>query len=435
MTRPQRTLTDPAVFEGVGLHTGKTCRVTAKPLPPDSGIKFFRSDVGAEVAVDPCNVSDTSRGTTLSGEKGAKIHTIEHFMAAVAGLGLTNLLVEVSGEEMPILDGSSRPFVVGFKSVGVVDQGKSVVPFRPKTSIVIEENGTLMRVEPADRLILDVVSSFPVPGLENQTMHFEWKDGAFEKELEGARTFCMETEVEMLRQQGLIKGASLECGLVYGPEGIVNGPARYENEVARHKTLDLLGDLALLNRPIEAHVTVVKGGHKYHVKLAKAIQEQMKKQTYGGDMLDINEIQKILPHRHPFLLVDRILELEPQKRAVGLKNVSINEAFFQGHFPGAPLMPGVLILEAMAQVGGVAFLHGAPPGSLVLFAAADNVRWRKPVVPGDQLRMDVELTLVRTRLIKAHGVATVDGVVVAEADITCMRGEIPTPAASEKQGA
>ena len=152
-------------------------------------------------------------------------------------------------------------------------------------------------------------------------------------------------------------------------------------------------------------------------------------------MLDVNEIQKILPHRHPFLLVDRILELEPQKRAVGLKNVSINEAFFQGHFPGAPLMTGVLILEAMAQVGGVAFLHGATPGSLVLFAAADNVRWRKPVVPGDQLRLDVELTMVRSRLIKAHGVATVDGVVVAEADITCMRGEIPTPDDAGKQGA
>ena len=372
----------------------------------------------------------------MAGEKGAKIHTIEHFMAAAAGLGLTNLLVEVSGEEMPILDGSSRPFVIGFKSVGVVDQDKPVVPFRPKAPIVIEEaNGAQMRVEPADRLILDVVSSFPVPGLEHQTMHFEWSDGAFEKELEGARTFCMEAEVEMLRRQGLIKGASLECGLVYGPEGIVNGPARYENEVARHKTLDLLGDLALLNRPLEAHVTVVKGGHKYHVKLAKAIQEQMKKQSSGGVMLDINEIQKILPHRHPFLLVDRILELEPQKRAVGLKNVSINEAFFQGHFPGAPLMPGVLILEAMAQVGGVAFLHGAPPGSLVLFAAADNVRWRKPVVPGDQLRLDVELTMVRSRLIKAHGVATVDGVVVAEADITCMRGEIPTPDDAGKQGA
>jgi UDP-3-O-[3-hydroxymyristoyl] N-acetylglucosamine deacetylase/3-hydroxyacyl-[acyl-carrier-protein] dehydratase len=378
-------------------------------------------------------VTGTARGTSLTGEKGAELHTVEHFLAAVSGLGLTNLRVDVTGEEMPILDGSSRDFVAGFRSAGVVDQDKEAIPFRPKETIVLEENGTKMRVEPSDRLVLDVVSSFDSPGLERQTMRFEWADGAFEKELEGARTFCMESDLETLRQQGLIKGATLQCGLVYGKTGAMNGPLRYENEVARHKTLDLLGDLALLNRPLEAHVTVERGGHKYHVMLAKALQEQMQSKPLGGLMLDTLEVQKILPHRPPFLLVDRILEVEPQKRAVGIKNVTINEDFFRGHFPGQPLMPGVLILEAMAQVGGVAFLHGAQPGSIVLFAAADNVRWRRPVVPGDTLRMEVELTQVRSRLIKAHGVAMVEGQVVAEADITCMRAEMPAPAA--KQGA
>ncbi len=436
MTRPQRTLAAPAVFEGVGLHTGQHCRVTASPAPVDTGIRFVRSDVNAEVRLDPRNVSGTARGTTLMGEKDAKLHTIEHFLAAAAGLGLTNLRVEVTGEEMPILDGSARPFVEGFRKAGILDQAKPIRPFRVKTPIVIEEGATRMRVEPCDRLMLEVVVSFPKGGVERQAQTFEWSEGAFERELEGARTFCLDTEVEMLRQQGLIKGATLDCGLVYGPQGVQNGPLRYENEIARHKTLDLLGDLALLDRPLEARVIVEKGGHKYHVMLAKAIQEQMMaEQLTGGVMLDVNEIQRILPHRQPFLLVDRILELEPQKKAVGIKNVTINEDFFRGHFPGAPIMPGVLILEAMAQVGGVAFLHGAPKGSLVLFGAADNVRWRKPVVPGDQLRLEVELTQVRSRLIKARGVAMVDGAVVAEADITCMRGEIPTPDEAGKQGA
>jgi UDP-3-O-[3-hydroxymyristoyl] N-acetylglucosamine deacetylase/3-hydroxyacyl-[acyl-carrier-protein] dehydratase len=368
-------------------------------------------------------VSGTARGTSLTGEKGVALHTVEHFLAAVSGLGITNLRVDVTGEEIPILDGSSRIFVQGFRSVGVVDQAKAVEPIRVTETIVLEDGATRMRVEPCDRLVLEVVVSFPKGGVERQTQIFEWTEGAFEKELEGARTFCLEEEVEMLRQQGLIKGASLDCGLVYNQWGVLNGPLRYENEIARHKTLDLLGDLALLNRPLVAKVTVERGGHKYHVMLAKAIQEQAKKQNSGGVMLDVLEVQKILPHRPPFLLVDRILEVEPQKRAVGIKNVTINEDFFRGHFPGAPIMPGVLILEAMAQVGGVAFLYGAAPGSLVLFGAADNVRWRKPVVPGDQLRLEVELTKVRGRLIMASGKALVDGQVVAEADITCMRAD------------
>lgn len=434
MRHPQRTLSAPAVFEGPGLHTGQVCRVVVSPLPPDSGIRLFRSDLGVEIPLSPSNVCSTARGTSLSDGKDAQLHTVEHFLAAAAGLGLTNLKVEVSGAEMPILDGSSLPFVEGFRKAGVVDQGKTVEPLRVREPIVIEDGMTRMRVEPCDHLRLEVVVSFPKGGVERQTQAFDWAEGAFERDLEGARTFCLEEEVEMLRQAGLIKGATLDCGVVYGPKGPVNPPLRYENEIARHKTLDLLGDLALLNRPLEAKVTVEKGGHRTHVLLAKAIEEQTKKTSTGGVMLDVLEIQKILPHRPPFLLVDRILEVEPQKRAVGIKNVTMNEEFFRGHFPAQPIMPGVLILEAMAQVGGVAFLYGATPGSLVLFGAADNVRWRRPVVPGDTLRLEAELTQVRGRLIKAHCQGLVDGQVVAEADITCMRADAPAADAG-KQGA
>ena len=423
MNRRQRTLAREAVFEGVGLHTGSLCRVTVKPAAEGTGIRFFRSDQGVEVPTAPEAVSGTARGTTLSGPNGACLHTVEHFLAAVAGLGLDNLVVQADAEEMPILDGSALPFVKGLKAAGVVEQSRDVEPLCLSRIVVIEEKGIHLKAEPCDRLVLDVTTSFPRPGLERQRVVFEWAEGAFERELAPARTFCMEEEIAPLKDAGLIQGATLDCGIVMGQNGPTHGPLKWPDELSRHKALDLLGDLTLLNRPLKARVTVEKAGHRTHVMLARAIREAAVKTQPGATMLDINGIMKILPHRYPFLMVDRILEVEAQKRAVGLKNVTMNEAYFQGHFPGAPLMPGVLQLEAMAQVGGVAFLYGQPPGSLVLFAAAENARWRKPVVPGDQMRVEVELVQVRQRLIMAHGRVLVDGAVVSEADITCMRSD------------
>ena len=433
MNRPQRTLAHETVFEGVGLHTGQHCRLALTPLPAGSGLKFFRTDLSAEIPVDPTRVTGTARGTTLTGEKGAQIHTVEHLLAALSGLGIDNLRIGLDGAEMPILDGSSRAFVEGLKAVGVVDQSALVDPLVVTEAFEISENGTLMRVEPAEVLILDVMIDFPYPGLEKQRARFEWAEGSFERDLAGARTFCFEHEIEALRSQGLIKGGSLDNALVVGAQGLLNGPLRFENEFARHKTLDLLGDLMLLNRPLRAKVTVVKGGHKYHVRLAQAIQERANKSKgKNGMTLDIEEIQKILPHRFPFLFVDRIVELDPGKRAVGLKNVTMNEPYFQGHFPGHPIMPGVIILEAMAQVGGIALLRGRTDGlNIMYFAAADNVRWRRPVKPGDQLRLEVDIVMSRGKLVKAAGKAFVDGQVAAEADITCV---LVDPNAEEKGG-
>ncbi len=425
----QKTIARPFDFEGVGLHTGKKCRVKVSPLPEDSGLKFFRSDLNAEIPVTPEAVSSTQRGTALTGEKGAVIHTVEHFLATVQGLGVTNLKIEMDAEEMPIMDGSAAPFCQMFKESGIAQQAKSLEPLRITSTIELQFGETLLKAEPAQGLELDVVTSFPYPGLENQKKTFSLLNQSFETELASARTFCFEEEVEQLRRQGLIKGGNLDCAIVMGKKGILNGPFRYEDEIVRHKTLDLLGDLTLLNRPLWAKVTVKKAGHRYHVELAKAIlkqagkgQETAKPALGEKAMLDILEIQKTLPHRYPFLLVDRILELEPNKRVVGIKNVSVNEPFFEGHFPGHPVMPGVLIIEAMAQVGGIALLKATEgsEGKIMYLAGVDNARFRRPALPGDQIRFEVEILSNRGKAAKFTGKAYIDGKVAVEADIMCM---------------
>ncbi|HET9869663.1 MAG TPA: UDP-3-O-acyl-N-acetylglucosamine deacetylase, partial [bacterium] len=244
----QRTLKKAFQFEGKGLHTGALCRVTVSPAPAGSGIRFFRQDLGAEIPLSPFGVTGTARGTTLTGEKDAKIHTIEHFLAAVRGFALDNLRVEMTGEEMPILDGSAVPFCEAIRGAGWVEQEADADPLVVTEVLELSFGDVRLKAEPADRLELDVTISFPFPGLEHQNLKFGLDAGSFERELAPARTFCFEKEVEALRQQGLIKGGGLDCALVMGEKGVLNGPLRFDDEFVRHKTLDLLGDLTLLNR-------------------------------------------------------------------------------------------------------------------------------------------------------------------------------------------
>jgi len=423
----QKTIRKSFGFEGMGLHTGKICKVKVSPLPEGSGIRFFREDLNSEIVVSPESVSSTARGTTLSGENDATIHTIEHFLATVSGFGVNNLKVEMNAEEMPIMDGSAVQFCEMFREVGVIEQFASCLPIKVTEILELQFGDVYLKAEPSDQLVLDVTTSFPYPDLENQKRIFKLESKSFELELAPARTFCFEEEIELLRKQGLIKGGDLGCAMVIGKKGIVNGPFRFEDEVVRHKTMDLLGDLTLLNRPLLAKITVRKAGHRYHVELAKAILKkfgnqdpQIKKSSRGKNMLDIVQIQKMLPHRYPFLLIDRILELEPNKRVVGIKNVTVNEPFFQGHFPGHPIMPGVLVIEAMAQVGGLTFLcNENNSGKILYLAGVDNARFRKPIIPGDQIRFEVDVIFVRSKIGKISGKAIVDGQVAVEAELTC----------------
>ncbi len=424
--RGPRTIARGFHFEGIGLHTGCFCRVRVLPASPGSGISFFRTDLQARIPLSPDSVTSTTRGTTLSGEKGATVHTIEHFLASVAGAGIDNLRVEMDSDEMPILDGSADYFSSEFTKAGWTNQEGNSVPLIVTEPLELKFGEVMVKAEPADGLILDVLISFPYPGLEEQRCTFALEDGSFARELAKARTFCFEEEVEQLRSNGLIKGGNLNCAVVIGEKGILNGPLRFSDEFVRHKTLDLLGDLMLLNRPLRAKVTARKAGHKTHLELVKALVKRFSKEEGRVNSkpnepktLDIVGIQGILPHRYPFLLVDRVLEVEPYKRLVAIKNVTANEAFFQGHFPGHPIMPGVLVIEAMAQAGGICFLCDDHSGKMLYLAGVDKARFRKPVMPGDQIRFEIDVLQIRSKIGKIAGKAIVDGQVACEAELTC----------------
>jgi len=423
--RFQRTLGKPVQFEGKGLHTGKTAHLTIKPAPVDSGISFFRTDLQAHIPVTPMGVTNTARGTTLTGEKSASVHTVEHLLSAIHGFYLDNLIIEIDSEEIPIMDGSAEPFYRGLESSGAVDQSKEVNPIKVTEPFEMSFGDIQVKAEPSENLELNCHVSFLSPGLEDQYFQFLLEEGSFDKQLARARTFCFEQEVEALRRQGLIKGGDLTCAVVIGKEGILNPPLRYSDEIVRHKTLDLLGDLTLLNRPLLAKITVKKAGHRYHVELAKAILEKFGNgiDTPGATkgeskMIDILGIQKALPHRYPFLLIDRVLELD-EKKVVAIKNVTVNEAFFQGHFPGHPIMPGVLVIEAMAQAGGMIFLHGGDGKKILYLAGVDKAKFRRPVLPGDQIRFEVEVLVLKSTVGKIAGKAIIDGKVAVQAELTC----------------
>ncbi len=428
----QRTIQNPVQYSGIGLHTGNRTTMTFKPAEPNSGVRFVRADLDppVEVKVDVELVVDTVRGTTL-GIDEVRVHTVEHVLAALAGLGIDNLIIELDANEPPVGDGSAIPFVDILNKAGVVEQNV------PRRFFTVQEpvwltpgNGIQLVVLPDKDFRITYTVDYNHPVLKAQYDTFTILDGTFEREIAPARTFCFDNEVDFLKSQGLIRGGSLENAVVIGSNGILNDESlRFENEFVRHKILDLIGDLYLLGQPIKGHLVVVKSGHTSNVALVKKLREyaankldnskpSTKTQTMTAP-LNINQIQEILPHRYPFLFVDRILKLEDKKSAVGIKNVTMNEYFFEGHFPGHPVMPGVLIVEAMAQVAGVLMLHKAETrGKLAYLLGIDNARFRRTVLPGDQLRFEVEVKRIKGRTGKIQCHAYVEEKVVAEAEMT-----------------
>ena len=435
----------------MGLHSGNRVKMTLLPAAPNAGVRFRRVDLDGQPEVEARvdHVSDTTRSTTLS-KGNIRIHTVEHLMATFAGYGIDNVVVELDANEPPIADGSAREYCRMIQTAGVCPQPEKREPYKVAVPLELQVGESVMSVFPHDRLKITCTSA-DRQGRFTQFYGVEIAPETWERELAHARTFCFFEEIEFLIKNGLIRGGSLENAVVIRDDAVLTTePLRYPEEFVRHKILDILGDLALVGRPLLAHVIAVKPSHAANCELARQIAAQMRRpmaamQTFApppapvsptaaeksevaqrmqdGGVLDIAQIMKVLPHRYPFLMVDRVTKIEGN-RITGVKNVTVNEPYFQGHFPNHPIMPGVLQLEAIAQVAGILTLRQVENiGKLAYFMSAENVKWRKPVRPGDTLVIDVELTKARGKIGKAKGACYVDGEVVSEAEVTFILAE------------
>jgi UDP-3-O-[3-hydroxymyristoyl] N-acetylglucosamine deacetylase/3-hydroxyacyl-[acyl-carrier-protein] dehydratase len=419
----RRTIARSTTLSGIGLHLGHQCTLTFVPAKSGAGISFARSDRPKSRSI-PARVSEVtaSERRTQIGSGDDAIHTVEHVLAAVAALAIDDLRIEMDAPEPPIMDGSAAQFLEALTQAGIKEQAGEPEYLTLSEPVRIIDGPSIYEAFPADDLQLDVSIEFDHPKVGRQRGQYTVTEKSFREELASARTFGFVREVEALRAKGLIQGASLDNAIVLDDSDIVSGPLRWDDEFVRHKAMDCVGDLALAGARVKARIVAVKPSHRGTVTLVremvKAAVKEKKVKTYSVD-----DIMKVLAHRYPFLLVDRIIEVdEENKRIVGLKNVTINEPFFQGHFPGHPIMPGVLIIEAMAQVGGMLLMSSFKDveSKVVYFMSLDNVKFRKPVRPGDQIRFELELVQVRGPVCKMRGVGKVDGEVVAEADMAAM---------------
>ncbi len=453
----QHTIKKSGSLTGIGLHTAARATVSIHPAPVDYGIRFIRSDLEQrpEIIADIDNVVDNSRGTVI-GIDDVRIYTIEHIMSAFAGLEVDNCLVEVNAQEIPLMDGSALPFVELIKKIGVEEQAaQREYLVMDKPMWLYNKDNIAISVFPSDHFHITLMIDYNHPAIGAQhTTLFDLSD--FHREFAPARTFCFLSEIEKLREEGLIKGGTLDSAVVVqdiplteehieylrrlfnvtgplheGKNGFLNNAKLlYPNELCRHKAVDLIGDLYLLGKPIRGHVLGARTGHAANIELAKKIRAYINKRDSAKGkreepLVDHNEILDILPHRYPFLLVDNVLSIEPGKKITAVKNVSFNDNFFQGHFPGNPVMPGVLQIEALAQAGGIMALYGrkAVKDNTVLFMGIDRARFRGQVRPGDCLRMEVEMLQSRRSTMRFAGKCYVKNTLVCEAELMAMMGK------------
>jgi UDP-3-O-[3-hydroxymyristoyl] N-acetylglucosamine deacetylase/3-hydroxyacyl-[acyl-carrier-protein] dehydratase len=459
----QRTIGKAVPVAGTGLHTGVKSTVTFYPAEANTGVNFVRTDIEPEVVIpalvdyiDESNEIDSLRGTNLT-KDGAKVYTVEHVLAAIAGLELDNIRIELTAQEPPVGDGSALPFVDALLEAGFVEQDEErfYVEVDETIDYTNDKTGTRIVALPLDGFRITTMVDYQNPALGSQHTGLFSVEDEFITEFAPARTFCFLHEVEALYDQGLIRGGNLDNAVVIidkelkkaeidkakkmlninedvfaGENGMLNNKAlRFPNEPCRHKTLDLLGDMFLCGAHVKAQILAARPGHKSNIEFAKLLREFYRKTElknryqFGGRkgvIFDINAIKRILPHRYPFLLVDSVIEMELGHRIVGTKAVSGNEPFFAGHFPGHPIMPGVLIIEAMAQTGGILLLNELehPEEKMVYFMSIEEVKFRKPVHPGDLIYFEVVMISQRRRACKMTGKAFVRGEVVSEAIMT-----------------
>ncbi|MBR9989364.1 MAG: UDP-3-O-[3-hydroxymyristoyl] N-acetylglucosamine deacetylase [Gemmatimonadetes bacterium] len=420
MSVRQQTIAHEAAFEGVGLHTGDAVRLRFVPAEAGTGIRFRRTDLpGApEVPATLESVAATDRNTTLA-VGDARVATVEHVLAAVTACEIDNLIIEMDAGEVPIGDGSFAPFFDVLHRAGVEEQDMPARILELQDTVRASgPAGSTYVAVPDDAYRIATTIEFQHPLIRRQFGAYHVTREEFAAELSGARTFGFLRDAEALRERGLVKGVSFENAVILDDEGVASGELRWADEFVRHKAGDVIGDLALIGRRLRAQVIANRPSHAGNVALACAIAQSTTKSTNGAPIVDINKIMQHLPHRYPMLLVDRIIDFEAGKRIVGIKNVTINEPFFQGHYPGHPIMPGVLIIEAMAQVGGLLIMDTIEniEDKVVYFMSMDGVKWRRPVTPGDQIRFEVEMLQVRRQVCRMRGIGYVDGQIAAEAE-------------------
>jgi UDP-3-O-[3-hydroxymyristoyl] N-acetylglucosamine deacetylase / 3-hydroxyacyl-[acyl-carrier-protein] dehydratase len=426
----QHTVGKTASFSGTSLHTGEKVSLKLHPAPVDHGIKFKRKDLQEEPTIDARidNLKTVERATTI-GEGSVRVHTIEHVLAALSGMGVDNAIVEMDANEPPIADGSAQPYVDLIKRTGVTAQDEPRKFFDVREPVHVEsKTGALLILLPDEKFRISCTQAGPNNRFA-QYLSTEVTSAVFEREIAPARTFVFYEDVEPLMEKNLIKGGSLENAIVVRGDAVLSKePLRFPDEFVRHKMLDIIGDLALIGRRIRGHLVAVKPGHAVNADLARVVvREQTRRSALavtralppseGG--FDTDEVMQILPHRFPFLMVDRIISFESETKCVGVKTVTINEPFFQGHFPGHPVMPGVMQVEAMAQVASILLFKLAKTTSRIgYFMSADGVKFRKPVFPGDTIFIHAELTKSRgERLAKAKCHCVVNDAVVSEGEL------------------
>ena len=450
----QKTIKEAFSVIGIGLHTGEKATLTVNPAADNHGFKFQRIDVEGEpiINADADLVVDTSRSTTLE-KNGVRVHTTEHILAALSGMEIDNALIQIDGPEIPIMDGSAFPFVEAINQVGIVEQEADKDYFVVTENLTYEdlERHTEMLAVPQDEFRLTVMVDYNSPFLGTQHAHM-YHIGEFESEISKCRTFVFLRELEVLAKNGLIKGGDIDNAIVLvdtplpqekmdeiadllgkphmkvEEAGVLNNiKLHFQNEPARHKLLDIIGDLALVGKPIKGHILAARPGHKGNVDFAKIIKQEIKKQAKQGPKIDltkeplydINDIERLLPHRYPFLLIDKIMELS-ESHIVGVKNITLNEPQFTGHFPSNPVMPGVLQVEAMAQAGGILVLSQVPDPEnySTYFMKIDNVKFKRKVIPGDTIIFDLHLlTPIRRGIVHMGGKGYVNGNLCVEAEL------------------
>ncbi|MBP3498903.1 MAG: bifunctional UDP-3-O-[3-hydroxymyristoyl] N-acetylglucosamine deacetylase/3-hydroxyacyl-ACP dehydratase [Akkermansia sp.] len=433
-TRMQKTLAKcTSTLEGTSLHTGQTVKLIIKPAEPNTGFKFRRIDLPDKPFLDASasKVQAVERATTIA-DGAVKVHTVEHILSALTGMGVDNAIIEMDANEPPIGDGSALPYVEMIKKAGVVEQNAPLKVWEIREPIMVEnKNGSTIVIMPSRDFRISLTAVGP-NGRVTQYFDSVITPETYEKELSNSRTFCFYEDIQPLLEKGLIQGGTLDNAIVIkGDEYLCAGGLRFHNECARHKAMDLIGDIILCGRRIMGHVIAIMPGHGINTQMAAKLQQKYESMEAkrpqpitipnGEAVLDTLEVMKLLPHRFPFLMVDRIIDFEGDHKCIGQKNVTMNEQFFQGHFPGHPVMPGVLQVEAMAQVASILMLRMPENmGKIGYFMSCDKVKWRRPVVPGDVLIIETELTKMRGAIGMATGRCLVNGEVTCEAELKFM---------------